>query len=136
MTKLITILIVLLALWGGWGLYKYWERFDDGKGASEVHPAAATSQVNPEQLSGLPDKLRDGLKAAYQQGAKGLRDWLKVYGRTVQDPRKAWIELDYCVASAREEPAEARKVFAGVKDRTPPSSPVWPRVKQLEKSYE
>ncbi len=45
-----------------------------------------------------------------------------------QDPRKAWIELDSCVAIAREDPSEARRVFAEVKKRTP-------RVKALEKTY-
>ena len=54
----------------------------------------------------------------------------------VQDPRKAWIELDYCVLVSREDLSEARRVFAEVKKRTPPSSPVWPRVKDLEKVYE
>jgi hypothetical protein len=54
----------------------------------------------------------------------------------VQDPRKAWIELDYCIAVAREDPAEAKRAFASVKNRTPQSSPVWPRIKQLEKTYE
>ena len=46
-----------------------------------------------------------------------MRNWLKTYGQSVEDPRKAWIELDYCVAVAREDPAEARRVFAAVKER-------------------
>jgi len=54
----------------------------------------------------------------------------------VEDPRKAWIELDFCVAVAREDPAEARRVFAAVKERIGPASPVWPRMKELEKTYE
>ena len=62
-----------------------------------------------------------------------MKNWLKTHSQSVEDPRKAWIELDYCVAVAREDPAEARRVFATVKERTPPSSPVWPRIKQLEK---
>jgi hypothetical protein len=65
-----------------------------------------------------------------------LRNWLKAYDRQIKDPRKAWIELDYCVLVAREDPAEARRVFASVKDRMPASSPVWPRIKQLEKTYQ
>ena len=31
--------------------------------------------------------------------------------------RRAWIELDYCVLIARSNPAEARKIFAEVKER-------------------
>jgi len=54
----------------------------------------------------------------------------------VQDPRKAWIELDYCVMVAREDPAEAKRVFRDVKARTAASSPVWPRIQKLQKTYE
>ena len=54
----------------------------------------------------------------------------------VEDPRKAWIELDYCVAVAREDTSEAKRVFKEVKERTPTSSPVWPRIQQLEKTYQ
>ena len=65
-----------------------------------------------------------------------MRAWLKTHGAQLQDPRKAWIELDFCVAITREDPAEARRIFKSVKERLQPTSPVWPRVKQLEKSYE
>ncbi len=75
------------------------------------------------------------MKAAQQKSPAAFRKWLKTYDKALQDPRKAWIELDYCVAIAREDPSEARRVFAEVKKRTPPSSPVWPRVKALEKTY-
>jgi len=92
--------------------------------------------VNGDTLPGLPYKLEASLQAARKQGAPGLRNWLKTYAQSVEDPRKAWIELDYCVAVAREDPAEAKRVFAAVKDRLPPSSPVWPRMKQLERTYE
>lgn len=59
-----------------------------------------------------------------------------MYRRTVADPRLASIELDYVVLVAREDIAEARKVFAQVKQRTPPASLVYPRIKQLEKTYD
>jgi hypothetical protein len=81
-------------------------------------------------------KLDASLQAARKQGAAGLKNWLKTYNQIIEDPRKAWIELDYCVAVARQDPAEAKRVFARVKERTAPSSPVWPRMKQLEKTYE
>jgi hypothetical protein len=96
----------------------------------------AAAMVVGDQLPGLPFHLEASLQAARKQGAAGLRSWLKTYGQSVEDPRKAWIELDFCVAVAREDPAEARRVFAAVKERLPPSSPVWPRLKQLEKTYE
>jgi hypothetical protein len=54
----------------------------------------------------------------------------------IQDPRKAWIELDYCVVLARENPKEARRIFDQVKQRIRPDSPVYPRIKQLEPTFE
>ena len=65
-----------------------------------------------------------------------MRAWLKANAQSVEDPRRAWLELDFCVAVAREDPAEARRVFAQVKERIGPASPVWPRMKELEKTYE
>jgi hypothetical protein len=94
----------------------------------------------PEQLQGMPGQnptqLEATLRAAQSQGAEALKNWLKTYGRAVQDPRKAWIELDYCTMISREDPNEAKRIFAEVKNRTPPSSPVWPRIQKLEKTYE
>jgi len=89
-----------------------------------------------DQLPGMPSQLEQSLQEARKRGAAGLRDWLKAHGQSIEDPRKAWIELDYCVAVAREDTAEARRVFASVKERIGSASPVWPRVKQLEKTYE
>ena len=92
--------------------------------------------VMGDQLPGMPFQLDPSLHAAQSQGATGLRNWLKAYGDKIQDPRKAWIELDYCVAISREDPSEARRLFADVKKRTVSTSPVWPRIKRLEKTYE
>jgi hypothetical protein len=134
MTKLIAAFIIVVVLYGGWHLFLYWEKVqkeDDTKQKQVVATA-----LTEDQLSGLPDKLAPSLQAAKKQGASGLKSWLKNYGRMVQDPRKAWIELDYCVLLSHEDLPEARRVFAEVKGRTPPSSPVWPRIKQLEKTYE
>jgi hypothetical protein len=134
MNKLITILIIALALYGGYEWFQHWEKT---RQAEEIaRQAAAAADVKPENLPGLPQKLEPTLKAAQQQGAVTLGSWLKTYGNALQDPRKAWIELDYCVAVAREDPAEGRRVFASVKERTPPSSPVWPRINQLQKVFE
>jgi hypothetical protein len=135
MTKLITILIIVAALWGGWQLFVYWDKV---KQEDEVaaKKKAQTEITSGEQLSGMPNSLESSYQAAKNKGATAMKNWLKLNGRSVQDPRKAWIELDYCIAIAREDPAEAKRTFAGVKSRLAPSSPVWPRVKQLEKTYE
>ena len=134
MTRLIAALILVAALYGGWHLFLYWDKIKHEEETSQKQ--AAVTAVVPEQLPGLPQELEQTLQTAQKQGATGLKAWLKMNGQKVQDPRKAWIELDYCVLVTREAPAEARRVFASVKKRTPPSSPVWPRLKQLEKSYE
>jgi len=97
---------------------------------------AAAAVVRGEALPGMPYQLDGSLQAAQSQGATGLAAWLKTYGQVVQDPRKAWIELDYCLLVSKDNPAEARRIYAEVKKRTAQNSPVWPRIKQLEKTYE
>jgi hypothetical protein len=135
MTKLITILIIAAALWGGWQLFLYWDKVKTEDEAA-AKKKAQTEITSGEQLSGMPSRLENSYQAAKNQGATAMKNWLKINGRAVQDPRKAWIELDYCVAVAREDPAEAKRIFASVKERTLQSSPVWPRIKQLEKTYQ
>jgi len=112
----------------------YWDKVKNEEETAKKQ--AISSTVDPRQLPGIPDHLEPTLDAAQKQGAVGLRNWLKAYDRMIQDPRRAWIELDYCVLVAREDPAEARRVFASVKKRTLASSPVFPRVKQLENTYQ
>ena len=133
-TKLIAAVIIIAVLYGGWHLFLYWDAVRNEKESVRKEAAAAT--VTGESLQGLPYNLETSLRAAQSQGAVGLKNWLKNYGSSVQDPRKAWIQLDYCVMIARDDPAEARRVFAEVRDRTGPTSPVWPRVKQLAPTYE
>ena len=134
MTKLIAALIIVAVLYGGWEFFLYWEKVKNEDETKQKQEAAAA--VMGDSLPGLPYQLEASLQAARRQGAAGLRNWLKAHAQSVEDPRKAWIELDFCVAVAREDPAEARRVFAAVKERIGPSSPVWPRMKQLEKTYE
>ena len=134
MTKLIAALIIVAALYCGWALFSYWEKVKNGEEAQQKQDAAAI--VTGDRLPGLPYNLESSLQTARKRGATGLRNWLKAYGQSLEDPRKAWIELDFCVAVAREDPAEARRVFAAVKERLGPASPVWPRMKTLEKTYE
>ena len=44
--------------------------------------------------------------------------------------------MDYVLMVSRDNPVEAKRVFAEVKKRVPPESPVYPRLKDLEKIYE
>lgn len=135
MTKTLIIIVVVVAVaLGGWQLFEYWEKVQDQKDTDAK--AAAAAAVTPESLSGLPYQLNDSLHAAQQQGVDALGNWLKLYGNAVQDPRKAWIQLDYVLLLTRQNPQEAKRVFNEVKDRTLPNSPVWPRIHDMEKSYQ
>ncbi len=133
MKFVISIVLIAIAALIGWLLYDQWKAVssDDGKNEIVIHSPSAGSQ-----LPGMEPQLESYLETSKRRGAKGLRDFLARYGRTIKDPRLAWIELDYVVLLAKEDPVEARKVFARVKQRTPQNSPVYSRVKQLEKTFE
>src|ERR1051326_8748632 len=99
MTKLIAALILVAMLYAGWELFFYWEKV---KNQEETQKKQAISETQlGGQLPGMPFQLEPSLAAAQQQGAAGLRNWLKAHGANIQDPRKAWIELDYCVLVSR-----------------------------------
>ena len=138
MRKLIGLALILAAFWGCKELYKYWEQVrarketEDRGGA----PPRATAAVAPSVLPGLPANLETSLQAAQKQGAASLKNWLKLYRPYVSDPRLAAIELDYIVLISSSNPQEARQLYAAVKQRTPTNSPLYPRVKQLEKTYQ
>jgi hypothetical protein len=135
MTKLIAIVIIAVVLFGGWQLFLYWDKVNHEKEVADKN-AASSVITSGQQLGGLPQPLENSLAAAQKAGPTAFANWIKTYGATIPDPRKAWIQLDYCVAVARDNPAEARRVYAEVKSRVSPSSPVYPRVKQLEGTYE
>ena len=135
MTRLIAILIVVVVVFAGWKFFLYWEKVKNEE-EEQRKQATAAAVVTPESLPGLPQQYENGLRTAQQEGNAAFRKWLKTYDKLIEDPRKAWIQLDFCLAIVREDPAEARRVFAEVKARVPPSSPVWPRVKALEKSFQ
>jgi len=134
MTKIITAAIILLVLWGGWELFFYWERVKNEETTQKKQAAAAL--VVGDSLPGMPWTLDQAWRNAQKDGVNGVRNFLKQYGSSIQDPRKAWIELDYCLLLAREDPAAARKLFAEVKARTPQDSPVWPRIKDMSRTYQ
>ena len=132
--KLLWILIIAAVAFVGWKLFEYWDKVSLEKAAaSKQAPAQIT---RGDQLGGLTQQLESSLQTAQKAGSVALKNWLSQYGHLAQDPRKGWIELDYAVMVSRNDPKEARRVFAEVKSRTPASSPIYPRIKQLEKTYE
>ena len=138
MRKLVGLVLILAALWGCKELYKYWEQVKARKETEDRGgaPPPAAVAVAPTVLPGLPANLEASLQAARKQGASSLKNWLKLYRPYISDPRLAAIELDYIVLISSSNPQEARQLFAAVKQRTPASSPLYPRVKQLEKTYQ
>jgi len=72
-------------------------------------------QVSGDQLPGLPPNLENPLRTTEEDGAEALKDFLKAHGREIQDPRLAWIHLDYVVLAGTTDPVSARLVFSEVK---------------------
>ena len=129
----IAILIIVGLAYGGYQLVEYQQSFEQKK------PANANTPVNVDigdQLAGLPPDLGASLSDARGMGPKALGKWIQHNKKKVQDPRLGWIQLDYVVLIAPSDLYEARRVFKEVRDRTDPSSPVIPRLKQLEKTYQ
>jgi hypothetical protein len=134
MSKVIGVIILAVVIYGGYEVWVLWDKYNTGQDLKEQE--SKQGQVIPEQLAGMPNGLEKTYQMAQKNGATGVRNWLKAYGARVEDPRRAWIELDYVVLIAREDPVEAKKVFADVKSRTPETSPVYRRIKDLQKTYE
>jgi len=135
MRPLVVVLVIVAVAFVGWRLRVYYGHADKN-GASEQ--AASPTEIRPERLPGLPYQLEPKLREAQSGGPvafKAFIDWLKQYPE-VRDPRLAWIELDYVVMVSPSDPVEAKKIFAQIKKRTSPDSPVMPRIRALAKTYE
>ena len=133
---LLTVVIVVGLVMGAYQIWDYWGKFKPKDSSSDQSAPAAAPVVSDTSLPGMPPKLEPYLEGARQRGADGLHDFLLTYGKTIADPRLGNIELDYVVLVARNNPTEARKVFSRVKSRTSPTSPIYPRIQLLEKTYE
>jgi hypothetical protein len=135
MKAVIAILIIAGVAFGGYKVWEYWDTMKESEGKRQT---AASVEVSPDKLTGLPQKLEPTLQEAQKGGAKTLKAWLdkiKPAG-LVKDPRLASIELDYVLMITKDDPIEAKRIFHQVKDRTPADSPLYPRIKALEKTYE
>src|SRR5262245_1758774 len=134
MKAVITIAIIVLVGFGAYKLWDYWDQTEQQKAASE---RAAAGEVRPETLEGLPAPLEPRLREAQERGTESFKEFIDTIKKTpsVRDPRLAWIELDYVVMISGKDPVEAKKLFAKIRERTPPNSPVYPRVKSLENTF-
>jgi len=136
MKALIALLIIMGAVWLGKTLYGTYQTIEKDRYQPDSATAPQTPTAPASTLAGLPASLEVSLAAAEKQGAAGLREWLKNYRIYARDPRLASIELDYVILISHQDPAEARRIFNEVKDRTPTFSPIYERVKKLGKSFQ
>lgn len=136
MKVLIIILVVLVVVMGG---FKLLEKWDEANRAEEAAVKVQDgSDIQEYRLDGLPTTLEQKLGEARQKGAKGMKEFLDTYGHApkFQDPRKAWIQLDYVVMIAVSEPTEAKRIFLDVKSRIKTNAPIYRRIRSMEKTFE
>lgn len=136
MKVLITILVILSVCVGGWKLFEYWDKVSQDE---EVNKKAEDgSDIREYDLPGMPYQLETTYMQARQKGTAGLKEFLDAYGKApkFQDPRKAWVELDYAVAIAGSDPVEAKKIFIDVKQRIRTNAPIYRRIRAMSKTFE
>jgi hypothetical protein len=135
MKALIAILNVLAAVFLFTQIMGVYDRTVRSNGSAENAPAQSSPAAG-ENLPGLPPYLEASLTAAQSQGVEALGKWLVTWGKHVQDPRLAWIELDYVVLLNLKDHKAARQKFLEVQARVPPGSPVYERIQKLAPAYE
>jgi len=136
MKALIGIFIALVIGIGAYKIYDHWEKVKERRVLEDR--AARGADINPDELPGMPWQLVQKLHEAQRTDAPTMKRFIESCKSfpDVKDPRLAWVELDYVVMISATDPIEARKIFQAVKKRTPADSPIYPRIKSLEKNYE
>ena len=136
MKAAISILLVLGFIFGVYKIWDYWDNLDR-KRVQSIEQAEKEA-IRGESLPGLPQALEADLTKAKADGPRATKAFIeRIKGSPlVADPRLAWIEIDYVVAVSLQDPIEAKRVFREVKQRVTPDSPVFKRIKELEKAYE
>jgi hypothetical protein len=136
MKVLVTILVVLAIGIGGYKLFDYWDKTSQDQEVTKK--AEDGSDIQESDLPGMPYTLEPKYNAAKQKGATGVRDFLEAYGKApkFEDPRKAWVQLDYAMMIAGSDPVEAKKVFLDVKQRIRTNAPIYRRIRAMSKAFE
>lgn len=129
------VLLFLLVATVGFGVYRISLIYRSIPSDESTREKAAPV-VTDESLPALTPPLEASLAAATQAGPQALRQWLVKHGGWIPEPRLSGIQLDYAQMLVRSNPAEARRLYAAVKARTPPNSPLAPRLKQLSRTFE
>ncbi|MGA1237152.1 MAG: hypothetical protein ACO34E_09835 [Limisphaerales bacterium] len=144
MKFLITVALLVLVYLGAKSLMTHWGQVNTQQQQAQeerasgraVEPVAVAQPTVAGGLPALPAHLEDTLAAAKRQGAEAVKIWLKANKGMVQDPRLADVELDYAVLVAGKNFGEAQEVIAAVKARITEDSPVYEKLKKLEKAYQ
>ena len=129
------VLLFLLVATVGFGVYRIsliYRSIPTDEKAREN----ATPMVVDESLPSLSPPLEASLANATQAGPQAIRQWHNQNGAWVPEPLLSAIQLDYAQMLVRSNPAEARRVYAAVKARTPANSPLTLRLKQLSRTFE
>ena len=129
------VLLFLLVATVGFGVYRI-SLIYRSVPSDERTRASAAPVVSDETLPPLAPPLEASLAHATQAGPQALRQWLNQNGAWVPEPRLSAIQLDYAQMLVRANPAEARRIYAAVKARTPANSPLASRLKQLSRTFE
>ena len=116
------------------GVYKLWELYDQQSTTSSLAAKDTRRQEFGAHLQGLDQRLEQPLREAYSKGLLGLKGFLQDYRSTqfLQDPRLAWIEIDYAVMLVNKDAKQARTALLEVRDRLQPNSPAMPHLKEFE----
>ena len=133
------VLLFLLVATVGFGVYRIsliYRSIPTDEQTRENSRGKATPVVVDESLPSLSPPLEASLANATQAGPQALRQWLNQNGAWVPEPRLSAIQLDYAQMLVRSNPAEARRIYAAVKARTPANSPLALRLKQLSRTFE
>jgi hypothetical protein len=137
MKVVISILVILAVGVGAFKLWEYWDRVNQEKETTQK--SADGSDISEYRLSGMGSyELEQRYTKAKQNGPAAMKEFLDTYRNAPKfdDPRKAWIELDYAVLITPSDPLEAKKIFLDVKQRIPTNSPIYPRIRAMSKTYE
>ena len=128
MKNLIGLAMIAAVLFGA---YKLWEVYDQSNTTKKLEGRVDQRQEFGAHLQGMDLRLEQRLREAYGKGALGLAAFLKDYGNTVhlQDPRLAWVELDYAKLLINKDPGQGKKVFQQVQARVPNGSALAAKVK-------
>ena len=136
MKILITILVILGIGVGAYKLFDYWDTTNQDQAVTKA--AADGSDIIETELPGMPFTLEQKYGQLKAKGASGLKEFLDAYGKApkFQDPRKAWVELDYAVMIAGSDPVEAKKIYADVKSRIKTNAPIYRRIRAMQNTFE